>query len=232
MSRFSQSTLAAMALAPSLALTSVAAAAPAGSPKGSISTRPTACEPLEPSARVRLSFDGASVESFVAQVGRILCRNFVIDARHAKQTLALSTPREVSGEALWTTFLEVLATQRLTIVDRGAVTHVVPGTDGPRSPLPLYGAGDPLPDEERMISVRVDLPAGSQAGAITNFLNIFKSQGGQIHPWLSDPQPFLVITDYTSSVRRLLRLLPKPAAPAASVAAPSPRPGRVEAPLQ
>lgn len=235
MNVYSRRTLAAMALAPSLALSSVAAAASAGAagpPKGSISTRPRACEPLDPSARVSLSFDGASVESFVAQVGKILCRNFVIDPRHAKQTLALSTPRELPVEALWNTFLVVLASQGLTIADRGAVIHVISGTDGTRSPLPLYVAGDRLPDEEQMISVRVDLPSADQANHITNFLNIFKTQRGQIHPWLSEPQPFLLITDYTSSVRRLLRLMPKTAAPAASIPAPPPRPRRVEAPLE
>jgi type II secretory pathway component GspD/PulD (secretin) len=173
-----------------------------------ISTDPRPCEPPAPGTRVGLEIDGASLESFVGQVGRTLCRNLTVDARVAKTPIIAVTPVGVPIEALWGHFLAILATHELTIVDVGAITHVISGTDATRSDVPTYDVEAALPNEERMITKRVLVPAGVDANAVTNYLNIFKSKRGQIHPWHGKGGAFLTITDYTSSVRRLLALMP------------------------
>ena len=70
----------------------------------------------------------------------------------------------------------------------------------------------PLPkDSNAIVSKMVRVPKGHDAGVLTNYLNVFKSGQGQIHPYGSS---HIVITDYVDSVQRAMKIMKEVTAPA------------------
>lgn len=174
---------------------------PKASSKGMNTSAPK-CVPIKPGAQIRLELPEVELGSFVHSVGRALCKNLVVDPKCQNLNVSVSLARRVSGAQLWSVFLSSLAAHKLTVVQKGPLTVVIPAMSATRSAVPLLGPKDPVPDEERMFSkvilVKKDL------NKMTNYLNVFKSPQGQLHPYPG--QGMIVMTDYSSSIKRMLKL--------------------------
>ncbi|TCK99854.1 general secretion pathway protein D [Shimia isoporae] len=95
-------------------------------------------------AQVELDLRDADLRSFVQIVSEATGRNFVLDPQ-VRGTVTVLAPQGLAPDALYEVFLSVLELNRLTVVEGGAVTRIVPMTvarelaDG--SALPTDSAG-------------------------------------------------------------------------------------------
>lgn len=176
----------------------------APSVQGRVLEKQAPCRTAKDSDLVQLDFDGSTVRELALEVGRLLCRNFVLDPSISKRRVVVLSSAPIRVDVLWPTFLHILRVNDLTIVDRGSYQAIMMASDGTRESVPTYGVSDEVPPEERMITKVVKF-RGRDVNATTNFLNIFKTGKGQIHPFAS--AGIIVITDFASSVARLEWLL-------------------------
>ncbi|KPA19804.1 Type II secretion system protein D precursor [Shimia sp. SK013] len=77
------------------------------------------------SAQVELDLRDADLRSFVQIVSEATNRNFVLDPQ-VRGTVTVLAPQGLAPDALYEVFLSVLELNRLTVVDGGAVTRIVP----------------------------------------------------------------------------------------------------------
>lgn len=184
-----------------------------------VEERPQPCRSIDPEATLRLDFQGAPLTAFVGEVARLTCKQFLIDDAVVATRVNVISGGELRGRELWPTFLHALAVHGLVAFERGSTWAIGHATDGARLPIPTLGPDEPLPEEERMVTKLFYVSDTHDINALTNMLNIFKSGKGQIHPW--QPGNLVVATDYTSSLRRVLKIL---AAMQAAPARPAPKP--------
>jgi len=109
---------------------------------GRLLTKQPACRPLAEDELVRLDFDGAPLHDLVAEVGRALCKNFVIEPGLAHQPVVVVSALELRAGALWSAFLSILSANDLTLVDRPGYAAIVPASDATRETVPTYGPRD------------------------------------------------------------------------------------------
>lgn len=170
---------------------------------GRIIERPGACKPLAPDTPVRLELDDVAMPELLREVARVTCRGFLVDEALTKLRMHVVSGGEIRADQLWGVVLASLQLHGAATVDRGPYTAVIPATDGARAPIPTLGPADALPAEERMVTKMYRLRGAHDHNAVVNFLNIFKSGKGQIHPYYG----LIVATDFTSSLRRMEALL-------------------------
>ncbi|WP_270725263.1 secretin N-terminal domain-containing protein [Shimia sp. Alg240-R146] len=77
------------------------------------------------SAQVELDLRDADLRSFVQIVSEATGRNFVLDPQ-VRGTVTVLAPQGLAPDALYEVFLSVLELNRLTVVEGGAVTRIVP----------------------------------------------------------------------------------------------------------
>ncbi len=171
---------------------------------GRVVVQGTQCRPAAESDRVTLDFDHAPLSDLVREVGRALCRNFVVEPALARHPVFVAANAGTSMKELWPMFLSILAAHELTIIDHGAHHTIIPAIDGTRSKIPTYGPKDEVPSEERMVTKVFELK-DKDINAVTNFVNIYKSPKGQVHPFASSG--IIVMTDFASSVTKIEWLL-------------------------
>jgi type II secretory pathway component GspD/PulD (secretin) len=167
---------------------------------GRVLGKPAPCKPTPDDEAVKLDFDHATVRELAIEVGRVLCKNFVVEPGLAHQPIYVLSAQEIRASALWPTFLSILAANDLTVVDRSGMFAIIAAVDATREAVPGFGPTDPVPTEDRMISKVFDVK-GRDLMVVTNYLNIFKSGKGQIHPFPNSG--LMLVTDFGSSVARL-----------------------------
>lgn len=167
---------------------------------GRLVSKPPACHPIAESEMVRLDFENAPLQDLARELGRVTCKNFVLEPRLARMPVMVLSASETRVSTLWPTFLSVLAAHDLTLVDRAGHYVIVETPEATRSNVPSYGPRDPVPNEERMVTKVLEVK-DRDLNAVASFLNIYKSPKGQVHPYL--PGNILVITDFASSVARI-----------------------------
>lgn len=173
-------------------------------PSARIVEDPTPCRQRQSEEVVRLDFDGSTVRDLSRTVGRLLCENFVLDPNVVNVRVFVSSNAEIRMDALWPTFLHILRVNDLTVVDHFGQHAIVMAADGARESVPTYGIDEEVPRADRMVT-KVVRVRGHDLNAVANFLNIFKTGKGQIHPFAD--AGILVMTDFASSIARLEWLL-------------------------
>ncbi len=166
---------------------------------GKIKTQPLNCVPTLADQVVRLDFANSSLADLAQEVGRHLCKNFILEPKLAQTPLYLISTENLRVAQLWQTFHAILAHNGLALVSYPNYDGIIRAVDATQAVVPLLGAKDPLPAENRMVS-KV-LKVKGDVHAINNYLNIFKSGQGQCHPFVS--AGMILVTDYAPSVARL-----------------------------
>ncbi len=177
-----------------------------------LKTKPgEACRPMPPDMEVAFDFEG-EVQDLVEAVSKITCRNFILTNKIRSQKFKVTSPSPIRAGMVWRVFLSALEANDFAVVPSGRFWKVIQANDGTRSPIPFYQAGDDIrgrgevfATDDQMVTKIFRVEHGGNANNIVNYLNIFKSNRGQIHPFQGSN--LIVMTDFASSVERLERIL-------------------------
>lgn len=162
------------------------------------------CVPTPGDQRLELRFQGAPLEDLVKEVARHTCRDLVLAPRDADVRIGVYSGGGITAERLWPAFLEILAAHDFTIVEGPSYTVIAPSADATRLTLPMIGAKQETPSDGRMVT-KLLRPKTKDLNALANYLNIYKSSRGQVHPYA--PAGVLVISDYGPVVQKLERMV-------------------------
>ena len=161
------------------------------------------CRPLPPSARVNFDFKG-DIKELVETVSKTTCKNFILTNKVRSQKFEIISPTPITVNEAWRAFLSALEANDFSLIQVGKYYKIIQATDGTRSPVPIYKKGKPRV-EDRMITIVWKLTHASDINAVVNYLNIFKSGKGQIHPFAATGT--IIATDFGTSIQRLESIL-------------------------
>ncbi len=162
------------------------------------------CRPLPPTARVNFDFKG-DIKELVESISKTTCKNFILTNKVRSQKFEIVSPSPITVAEAWRAFLSALEANDFTIIRVGRYHKIIQATDGTRSPLPLHDGRGAAPVNDSMVTVIWKLEHGGDVNAVVNYLNIFKSGKGQIHPFSATGT--IIVTDFGTSIARLERIL-------------------------
>ena len=151
-------------------------------------------------AEVTLNLKEADISTLIATVSEVTGRNFVVDPKvRGKVTVISSTPMD--ADAVYATFLSVLAVNGFAAVPAGATVKIVPDANA-RSEAGSAGsaaaAGDEL--ETRVIEIH-----NGSAAQLVAALRPLVGQSGQLAANASSNS--LIVSDRAGNVARLEKLI-------------------------
>lgn len=161
------------------------------------------CRPLPATAKVNFDFKG-DIKELVETVSKTTCKNFILTNKVRSQKFEIVSPTPITVKEAWRAFLSALEANDFSLIQVGRYYKIITATDGTRSPVPTYKEGSP-PVEDRMVTVLWRLKHASDINAVVNYLNIFKSGKGQIHPFAATNT--IIATDFGTSIQRLESIL-------------------------
>lgn len=166
-------------------------------------TKGTGCRPMRADARVTFDFKG-DINELVTTIAKITCKNFIVTNKVRSQKFEIISPTAITVEEAWRAFLSSLEANEFTIFQVGRYYKIIQSTDGTRAPVPIYQDGQEMPVNDRMVTKIYKLKHAADINAVVNYLNIFKSGKGQIHPFA--PTNTIIATDFGTSIERIERI--------------------------
>jgi general secretion pathway protein D len=176
---------------------------PVGSAAGNIAPPPIT--PM-PRGGVTIGLQEADLPELVNWIGTLTGKRFVYGAKVARPLkVTLFSPQPVSVAEAYRAFLVALETNNLTVVPHGRFLKIIETTGGMSTQTtPVYGVGQPVPNEDRHITRLYRLHHVSAEDANT-VLTKFKSKVGDITIYA--PGNLVIMTDTGSNIRRMLRIV-------------------------
>jgi general secretion pathway protein D len=162
------------------------------------------CKPLNPEAKITFNFKG-EIQELVRTISKTTCKNFIITNKVRSQKFEIVSPTPITVTQAWQAFLSALSANEFTLVQNGRYYEIIQSADGTRAAVPIYGAKTTAPTYDQMITKIFKPEYASDVNAVVNYLNIFKSGKGQIHPFAASNT--IIATDFGSSMARLERIL-------------------------
>jgi general secretion pathway protein D len=162
------------------------------------------CKPLKPDTKVMLDFKGM-IEELVATISKMTCKNFILTSKVKSQKFEIVSPTPITVEEAWRAFLSALEANEFTIIRVGRYHKIIQATDATRAPVPIYDDDETMPITDAMVTKIWKLKYASDINAVVNYLNIFKSGKGQIHPFQATNT--IIGTDFGTSMERIERIL-------------------------
>jgi len=150
-------------------------------------------------AEVTLNLKDADVATLIATVSEVTGRNFVVDPKvKGKVTVISSSPMD--ADAVYATFLSVLAVNGFAAIPAGAAIKIVPEAEA-RS-----AAGSPVraPAGDELLTHVIDVRNGSAAQLVAA-LRPLVAQSGQLAAIASSNS--LIVSDRAANVMRLEQLV-------------------------
>lgn len=162
------------------------------------------CRPMRPNDKVLLDFKG-DIKELVELISKTTCKNFILTNKVRSQKFEIISPSPITVMEAWRAFLSALEANDFTVVQVGRYYKIIQATDGTRSPVPMYDDEANVPIYDRMVTKIWKLEHAGDVNAVVNYLNIFKSGKGQIHPFAGTNT--IIATDFGTSIERLERIL-------------------------
>ena len=155
--------------------------------------------------KVLFEFKGADIKDIVEQISKHTCKNFILTNKVRSQKFDIISRTPITVDEMWRAFLSTLEANDFTVVEVGRYYKIIQSTDGTRSPVEIYEGSAEHPSHDRVITKIWKLKYSPDINAVVNYLNIFKSGKGQIHPFARTNT--IVATDYGTSIDRLEHIL-------------------------
>jgi general secretion pathway protein D len=162
------------------------------------------CKPMRPDAKVMFDFKGDILE-LVSAISKTTCKNFILTNKVRSQKFEIISPTSITVDEAWRAFLSALEANEFTIIQVGKYYKIIQAVDATRSPTPIYSDGQEIPINDRMVTKIYRLKHASDVNSVVNYLNIFKSNKGQMHPYV--PTNTLIATDFGTSLERVEKIL-------------------------
>jgi general secretion pathway protein D len=162
------------------------------------------CKPMNPNDKVLLDFKG-DVKELVELISKTTCKNFILTNKVRSQKFEIISPSPITVEEAWRAFLSSLEANDFTIIQVGRYYKIIQATDGTRAPVPMYDHEGKTPIDDRMVTKIWKMKHAGDINGVVNYLNIFKSGKGQIHPFAATNT--IIATDFGTSIERLETVL-------------------------
>ncbi len=163
------------------------------------------CVPLPLNARISVDFEEAPLYDVVKFMACITQRNFLLAANlKGGKTITILSTTPVTVYEAYKAFLSALDINGLTIIPRDGFWEITETAKAKQRPLPLYGAKQSVPAEDRLVTRIVRLE-NIDVKDIEPILNKFKSGAGDVTSYA--PGNSLIITDMGSNVSRMLEFV-------------------------
>ncbi len=155
---------------------------------------------------VLLNFEDVDITTVLSTISDLTGLNFIMGS-DIRGNITIKTAKEIKQDDILD-FLEViLATYNFTMVRRGDVIRILPLAEASREGLRTFTGqelGEGLERGEKVVTHIIPLTYASSRELATQFKNMI-SQGGSIIDF--EKSNTLVITDYSSNVERLLKII-------------------------
>ncbi|MBI2378594.1 MAG: type II secretion system secretin GspD [Deltaproteobacteria bacterium] len=161
------------------------------------------CRPTR--GKLLFEFKNADIKDIVEQISKHTCRNFILTSKVRSQKFDIISRSPITVDEMWEAFLSSLEANDFSIVLVGRYYKVIQATDATRAPVEIFDTGEKHPSDDRMITVIWTLRYSPDINAVVNYMNIFKSGKGQIHPFARTNT--VIATDFATSIDRLERVL-------------------------
>ncbi|MCK6544939.1 type II secretion system secretin GspD [Myxococcota bacterium] len=176
----------------------------AGGGAGDLKTiKSSTCKPLRPNAKVTFDFKG-DINELITTIAKTTCKNFIVTQKIRSQKFEIISPTPITVDEAWAAFLSALEANEFTIFQVGRYYKIIQATDGTRAPVPIYKDSQQIPINDRMVTKIWRMKHATDINAVVNYLNIFKSGKGQIHPF--SPTNTIIATDFGTSMERIERI--------------------------
>lgn len=174
-------------------------------------TNKRGCKPLPPNQLVSFDFEG-EIQDLVTTISKVTCKNFILTNKIRSQKFKIVSPTPIKSRNAWKVFLATLEANDFTVVPSGNYWKIVQANDATRSTVPFYREdeslqllGESFRSNDQMVTKLYRVRHGGNVNNIVNYLNIFKSNRGQLHPFQGSN--LIIMTDFASSLERLERIL-------------------------
>lgn len=154
---------------------------------------------------------GTELDDLVGWAMTFTCKNFVVSSRVRghKTTVTIVAPEQLTPRDAWKTFLVALQSMNLTVVPKGKVLEIVEAPSAKEAALPVY-TPESVTSTDQIVRV-VLRPSYIPVDDLATALTAVKSKDGAI---VALPQSgMLVVTDYGSTIARMLPLMREVDAP-------------------
>jgi general secretion pathway protein D len=159
----------------------------------------------KPKKGTRFAFNlvDADLIELIKIIGNITGKSFILGGKVPNIKATIYAPTQITAGEAYQAFLSVLQVNGLTVIPAGRYLKIlaVGGSTGQNTPI-LKGKGVPPGDQIVTRLHRLNHVSGDDLAPL---LDRFKSADGDITVY--SPSNTLIITDYGSSIRRLLKLV-------------------------
>ncbi len=153
--------------------------------------------------KVTIDFREAQLEEVVKFFAGVMNKNFIIsDSLQANKTITIISPEEVTLSQAYRAFVAALEMNGLTIVPFGNFLKIVESGKAISEPMDVYGEGERLPGEPRMVTAIVPVE-NTPAEEMQDVISKFASQHASIIPYGSS----LIITENAANLQRIRNLV-------------------------
>jgi general secretion pathway protein D len=154
--------------------------------------------------RVNLNFTDVELPELVRAISVATGRRFIVSGKVRSIKASIFSPASVSPPEAYQAFLSVLAANGMTVVPSGRYLKIVDSGDAVAHPVPLCADGEACGGGDNMIT-RLHRLRYVSSDDMSQVLGRFKTSDGDITAYA--PTNTLVITDYATNVRRMLRIV-------------------------
>jgi general secretion pathway protein D len=157
----------------------------------------------KPKAGARFAFNlvDADLIELIKIIGNITGKSFIIGGAVPKIKATIYAPTKITAREAYQTFLSVLQVNHLTVMPSGRYLKIVPNKNAIAQNTPILRNA---PNRDQIIT-RLQPLVYVSAEEMSGLLSKFKSPEGDITVY--SPTNTLIITDYGTSIRRLVRLI-------------------------
>ncbi len=213
--RIRTAALAALALAVALATTAGVARAQAPAPASAGAGKATKCKPQRGSFLLTLKPE-SELKDYVEWIQAITCKRFIypvnLSGRSTKITIYSQAP--VTADEAWRLFLTVMQQMQLTVVPNGGGYYKLTESLRAKDELPpIFRNPGSVPGSDQVVTalIRTNYVSPDE---LSQLLSGLKSNVGIISTYA--PGNLLIITDFGSSIRRLVKVVREVDLPAAN----------------
>ncbi|MBH1988566.1 MAG: type II secretion system secretin GspD [Myxococcaceae bacterium] len=172
---------------------------------GDVSTVvPTKC--IKPKGKFPWNLERAKLSDLVDQISRLMCRNFIIGSGiKPSQEISIISRTPITLEQAWQAFESTLEANELSLFKTGDYYKIIKRGDSNKQPVPVLNEKAELPRDEGMVTFLYDLKHIPKDVA----QSLVKGLISRLGDLIVVGETFLVITDGSSNIRRIMDILGK-----------------------
>ncbi|MEI6806568.1 MAG: type II secretion system secretin GspD [Myxococcaceae bacterium] len=161
---------------------------------------------LKPKGKFPWNLDKAKLSDLVDQISRLTCRNFIISSGvKPSQEISIISRTPITVEQAWQAFQSTLEANELSLFKTGDYYKIIKRADATKQPIPVVDEKGALPQDEGMVTFLYDLKH-IQKDIAQSLVKGLISRVGDV---IVVGETFLVITDSSSNIRRVMNILGK-----------------------